>query len=92
LSALKSWPGGLDGPNVDPDETLLKLVVQADGRTDGYAREVQELVDKHGLRDALVGETRVVDPSGRPHEVGECVRGLAHIEAAEGDRCDESRC
>jgi hypothetical protein len=52
-----------------------------------YAAEVSRVVAEHGLQQALVGETLLVDPNnGRLHKVGEYIRGLATLENQERDR------
>jgi hypothetical protein len=83
---LLNW--GLGDTHTDPGETLLRLLSQSAARAQRYAVELEQLVEEHGLHDALVGKTLVVPPSGGPPvEVGEYVRGLAALEAAERDRC-----
>ena len=52
-----------------------------------YAAEVSRVVAEHGLQQALVGETLIVDPNNaRLHKVGEYIRGLATLENQERDR------
>lgn len=78
---VMAW--GLDAPDVDPGETLLKLVAQSAARAHRYATELEQLVaESPNLRDALVGEAR-----GEFGPIGEYIRGLAQLEAAERDRC-----
>jgi hypothetical protein len=55
----------------------------ARARAQRYAEELEHLVVEHGLHDALVGASLVVDVSGKSHPVGEYVRGLTQLEAAE---------
>jgi hypothetical protein len=82
---IESW--GLGGTDVDPGETLLRLLAQARARAQVYAAEVSRVVTEHGLQEALVGETLIVDPNnGRLHKVGEYIRGLAALENQERDR------
>jgi hypothetical protein len=66
---------------------LLKLVAQSAARAQRYGEELERLVAKQGLHDALVGAGLVVDANGKSHPVGEYVRGLTQLEAAERDRC-----
>jgi hypothetical protein len=56
-------------------------------RAQRYAEELEQRVAEHGLHDALVGASLVVDANGKTHQVGEYVRGLTQLEAAERDRC-----
>ena len=82
---IQSW--GLGGTDVDPGETLLRLLAQARACAQVYAAEVSRVVVEPRLQEALVGETLIVDPNnGRLHKVGEYVRGLATLENQERDR------
>jgi hypothetical protein len=49
----------------------------------GTPEELEHLVAEHNLHDALVGAALVADVSGKSHPVGEYVRGLTQLEAAE---------
>lgn len=85
---LSRW--GLDGiaETVDPGETLLRLLTQSYHRAQTYADELARLIAEHGIHEALVGETLIVDPnSGSVHKVGEYVRGLAQMERDERKFC-----
>lgn len=83
---LMSW--GLDAPDVDPGETLLKLVAQSAARAQRYADELEHLVtDSPSLRDALVAETWIPTETAGSYKAGEYIRGLAVLEAQERDRC-----
>jgi hypothetical protein len=82
---LMNW--GLNDLTVDPGETLLRLVSQSSRRAAELSAELERMVMEHGLHDALVGTTIVVDNHGDEHEVGEYVRGLTQLEATERDRC-----
>lgn len=78
---VMSW--GLGDVHVDPGETLLRLVSQAATRAQRYAAELEDLVaESPNLRSALVAEAH-----GEFGPVGEYIRGLAVLEAAERDRC-----
>lgn len=78
---VMAW--GLGSPDVDPGETLLKLVSQSATRAQRYATELEELVaESPSLRAALVAQAY-----GEFGPTGEYVRGLAQLEAAERDRC-----
>lgn len=66
----------------DPGEVLLRLVTQSRMRVDAYSAELEKMVaESPNLRDALVG-----DAMGEFGKIGEYVRGLASLEAAERDR------
>jgi hypothetical protein len=78
---------GLDSQDVDPGETLLRLLAQAVTRASFFAAEIEALVDEHGRTEAFVGDTLVVNPqTGEPVKVGEYVRGMAQLESTERDR------
>jgi hypothetical protein len=79
---------GLGDTTIDPGETLLRLVSQSAARAQRYAAELEDLVvEETSLRKALVGDSFTADTEGRLHKVGEYIRGLAQVEAAERDRC-----
>lgn len=74
---------GFNLDEVDPGEILLKLVAQSSHRCAELAAELERHVaESPSLRQALVGEAY-----GEFGPVGEYVRGLAQLEAAERDRC-----
>lgn len=78
---LANW--GLGDACADPGEVLLRLVTQSAARAQRYAAELEDLVaESESLRKALIGEAW-----GEFGQVGEYVRGLAQLEAAERDRC-----
>jgi hypothetical protein len=87
IAEVMRW--GLGDTKVDPGETLLRLVSQSAARAERYAAELEQFVEQHGgdLAAALVGDTLVLDKDGGTVKVGEYVRGLAQLEAAERDRC-----
>lgn len=72
----------------DPGELLLRLVTQSARRADMLARRLATAVDDAGgdLAAAMVGDTMVTTAEGDTVKVGEYVRGLAQLEAAERDR------
>lgn len=83
---ISRW--GLDDTEVDPAQTLLRLLSQSRWRADHYAREMERQVAEHGLMETLVGDTMVIDPqSGAMVKVNEYIRGLARLECEERDRC-----
>jgi hypothetical protein len=53
---------GVGGTDVDPGETLLRLLAQARARAQVYAAEVARVVAEHGLQEALVGDRFVQNP------------------------------
>lgn len=77
----------LGDTTVDPGETLLRLLSQSRWRAERYASRLGEIVEEHGLEEALVGESWVMSDNGSLQKVGEYVKGLAQLEAAERDRC-----
>ena len=78
---------GLSDTHVDPGELLLRLVSQAAARADAYAAELSRIVDEAGgdLRKALTGNQYVTTEAG-PVKVGEYIRAMTQLEAAERDR------
>lgn len=77
---IAKW--GLGDAKDDPGEVLLRLVTQSRMRVDAYAAELEKLVaESPSLTEALVG-----DAQGEFGKVGEYIRGLAQLEAAERDR------
>jgi hypothetical protein len=82
---ITSW--GLGGTDVDPGETLLRLLAQARARAQVYAAEVARVVSEHGLQEALIGDRLVLNPdSGTMTKIDEYIRGLAVLENQERDR------
>lgn len=74
--------------DIDPEDTLLRLIKQSTIRADRLADEIEALVEEHGFVEAHVGETFIVDTEGGSlHKVGEYTRGLSTLENAERDRC-----
>lgn len=74
---------GLDVADVDPGETLLKLVAQSAARAQRYADELeQHVAESENLRKAVVAQAY-----GEFGPVGEYIRGLVVLEAQERDRC-----
>ena len=83
---VMAW--GLGDTTVDPGEILLRLVSQSAARAEQYAVELEQFVERHGgIEQAMIGDTLVLDKDGGAVKVGEYVRGLAQLEAAERDRC-----
>lgn len=83
---VMAW--GLGDSNIDPGEVLLRLVSQSAARTQRYAVELEEFVERHGsIEAAMIGESMMLDKQGEPVKIGEYVRGLAVLEAQERDRC-----
>lgn len=84
---VESW--GLGDTTVDPGETLLRLVSQSRWRAEDYARELAGIVAREGsIEAAVTGTQKVLNPNtGNLVEVGEYVRAMAQLEAAERDRC-----
>lgn len=79
---------GLGSADVDPNETLLRLLSQSSARAQRYAAEIETLAaDSPNLREALVGETWIGQEDGAAYKAGEYIRGLAQLEAQERDRC-----
>jgi hypothetical protein len=81
---VMNW--GLGDSHVDPGEVLLRLVTQSAARAQRYASELEQLVDNEGLAAAMVGEIEIPTKHGE-YKAGEYIRGLAHLEAQERDRC-----
>ena len=82
---LMQWR--LEDATDDPVTTLLRLLTQARRRADRYSAELQEVSARYDtLQEALVGDARVVAPSGDIVKVGEYIRGLVQLEAQERDR------
>lgn len=78
---LMHW--GLGDANIDPGETLLRLLSQSAVRADRYALELEEhCAESPTLRAALVAKAY-----GEFGATGEYVRALATLEAQERDRC-----
>lgn len=84
-SEVLNWK--LGDSTVDPGETLLRLLSQSRWRAERYAARLAEIVEEHGLEEALVGESWVMSDNGTLQKVGEYVKGLAQLEAQERDRC-----
>lgn len=84
-SEVLNWK--LGDATVDPGETLLRLLSQSRWRAERYAARLAEIVEEHGLEEALVGESWVMSDNGTLQKVGEYVKGLATLEAQERDRC-----
>lgn len=91
---LAGW--GLDAPTVDPGDTLLRLLSQSAARVARYGALLQAAYD--GAVDfperfagagvaALIGHRFAATMTGGRVEVGEAIRGLVELEAAERDRC-----
>jgi hypothetical protein len=81
---VAAW--GLTDQTVDPAETLLRLLTQSARRAALYADLLErQYVDK-GVA-ALVGVKVALDADGNAVDLGEYIRGLAELEAAERDRC-----
>jgi hypothetical protein len=73
---------GLGNSDIDPAETLLRLLSQSVARAERYAAELEDLVgESKNLREALVAQAW-----GEFGPTGEYVRGLATLEAQERDR------
>lgn len=81
---VRNW--GLGDANIDPGETLLRLLTQSVRRANDYAYTLSEMVQEHGLHDALVGDRMVMSESGKLTKIDEYVKGLARLEADERDR------
>lgn len=89
---------GLDAPKVDPGETLLRLLSQSAARvaryglllaaayTDAEAGAETFAGMPAGTR-ALIGHRYAATVHGDRVEIGEAIRGLVELEAAERDRC-----
>lgn len=75
--------------DVDPAATLLQLLAQSRRRVEEYSTRLAHLVDEHGgdLAEAMVADQFIMSDSGHLQKVGEYIRGLATLEAAERDRC-----
>ena len=75
-------------PHEDPAEVMLRLVTQGWARATRLAAELDRLVEANGgdLAAAMVGDTMMPHPGGGEVKVGEYVRGLAQLEAAERER------
>lgn len=84
---LARWTLGT--PDVDPAQTLLRLLSQSATRVEQYSTRLAQLVDEHGgdLAEAMVSDSYVMSDSGHLQKVGEYIRGLAQLEADERDRC-----
>lgn len=82
---LFNW--GLGDVTVNPDELMLRLISQSATRVERLSTALNELADEHGLYDALVGDTLVLDDAGKPHKIGEYHRVLSSVEGTERDRC-----
>lgn len=93
---VEQW--GLGDTSTDPGTALLQLLTQARIRAQMYAGTIAELVEQHGLQEALVGDSLMVNPtftgggrnasSGQPKfvKIGEYLRGLTVLENQERDR------
>lgn len=84
---LQRWT--LNTDDIDPAKTLLQLLAQSRRRVDQYAERLALLVDEHGgdIAEAMVAESFIMNDQGHLQKVGEYIRGLATLEAAERDRC-----
>jgi hypothetical protein len=87
---------GLDAAEVDPGETMLRLLAQSSARVARYSRLLESAYS--GDPDfpaefagsgvaALIGHRYAASMDGRRVEVGEAPRGLAELESQERDRC-----
>jgi hypothetical protein len=81
---VAAW--GLTDPTVDPAETLLRLLTQSARRAALYADLLERQYLDKGVA-ALVGVKVALDADGNAVDLGEYIRGLAELEAAERDRC-----
>lgn len=82
---VEQW--GLGDTSTDPGTALLQLLTQARIRAQMYAGQIADLVDQHGLQEALVGESLILNPNtNRLVKVGEYIKGLATLENQERDR------
>lgn len=87
---------GLGNANIDPGETLLRLLSQAVNRAEHYASllEVQYELAAEGHTDtdlpvgvtALIGHKYDLDREGNRVAGEEAIRGLVELEATERDR------
>lgn len=79
---------GLGGPDVDPGVALLRLVSGSSSLVQGYATQIEQVVDQCGgdVKEALTGEVWVSDESGGSHKSGEYIRALARLYNDERDR------
>lgn len=84
---LSRW--SLGTADIDPAETLLRLLSQSRARVEMYAARLETQVVEHGgdIVAAMVADSYVVSDSGALQKVGEYIRGLAQLEADERDRC-----
>jgi hypothetical protein len=60
---------GLGSADIDPAETLLRLLSTAVARAQMYAAELERMVSEHGVHATVVGKAVVVDAEGGTHEV-----------------------
>jgi hypothetical protein len=93
---VEQW--GLGDTSTDPGTALLQLLTQARIRAQMYAGTIAELVEQHGLQEALIGDSLMVNPAfigggrnagnGQPKfvKIGEYLRGLTVLENSERDR------
>jgi hypothetical protein len=88
---LARW--GLDSPEVDPGETLLRLVSQSAARVARYGDEIAAMVAEHpDLRMALTATIWRLDDATdtdatRTYKAGEYIRAMVRLESEERDRC-----
>lgn len=86
INGLRDW--GFQDQNVDPGETMLRLVTQSSWRCERYAEEVARLVAEAGtLTEALTANSYTVTEDGSPVKTGEYIRAMIQLENNERDRC-----
>lgn len=89
-STIAAW--GLDCPDVDPGEAMLRLVSQSAARVTHYGSEVAEMVaEAPNLRVALTASVWRCEPDAdedavRTYKAGEYIRAMVELESEERDR------